>query len=843
MSKPYIVVGGKRHPIVHGIKLGKSAKFLDGYVKITAESIDAADREHTHSQYITNITSKMITDALGYTPSENVEVIDNLESTSRDSALSANQGKALKDLVDAKQPKGDYASTSHTHDERYYTETEVDTKLSAKANANHSHSQYLTSINSKMVTDALGYTPPTTDTNTWRPQPDWNATSGDAVIKNKPTSLPANGGTATTISQKVDADAVSHTNYNNNGTYVPTMNFLSYWDGAYNSNHNSNISYCSKGAFGSIVTKNAGDYSASNHSHTKSQIGLGDVDNTADLDKCVKAVQDYNAPPYKPIYIGYSGTSLTASDFSYVAAYTNVNGSTGLKDVSKENLRKWLDYAHKLQDPNSMYSIYNGNDAASEVGGGLNNLIFSSWQGVSFTTNCTGQKYYNKTAVSIDCRNGRLTAETIGTSGGMECSEMTVKTAKKGISLKNGYTYPARIYVDDKTLKIMSIGTSSGISAGWGAGLAISTCSGGIYPIYNYMGNSVESYPGVNLGSPSAKFGTIYCENTNSDKKLKKDIENLKETDLMNKYLDMFDKIDFVKFRWKNNQNSGLETPASSRYHYGIIAQEIEKLLNDEGIGTYDNGIIKSAFFAENTSGAFVTGGYQPRFENKDNGITYDYSENVYNFKHGNDYKVYNEIVEKDLSEINATNVYIDRSNISYIMIEDNSKLAEGNSRPPVTIKGIVLIDKNGNKKKLTMDYNKCVSYYEWDDNDFSNPKTSGVLNSDESITVSFNKKYSTYMIKVDNFNFFDYKKIILDVDYVGEYKVYLIPEATTKHVNANVWDRGRVDDIMLIYNVNYQELQIMCLFAAQQKNKQQDSEISVLKSEIQEIKELLGNA
>lgn len=30
-----------------------------------------------------------------------------------------------------------------------------------------------------------------TDTNTWRPQPDWNATSGDAVIKNKPT-IPTN---------------------------------------------------------------------------------------------------------------------------------------------------------------------------------------------------------------------------------------------------------------------------------------------------------------------------------------------------------------------------------------------------------------------------------------------------------------------------------------------------------------------------------------------------------------------------------------------------------------------------------------------------------------------------
>lgn len=548
-----------------------------------------------------------------------------------------------------------------------------------------------------------------TDTNTWRPQPDWDATSGDAAILNKPSSLPA-------------SDVYS-------------------W------------------------AKNA----------------------------------------TKPTY--------TASEVGAAAS----------------------DHTHGvLKRSDNMYEIYSGNDSASEVSGGLNNLVLSSWNGVSFTTNCTGQTYTGKTAVSINCRTGRLTANTVATASNMECSDMTIRTAKKGITLKNGYTYPAKIYVDDKTLRIMSIGSSSGITANWGAGLAISTCAGGIYPIYNYEGDPTKSYPGVDLGSPSAKFGTIYCENTNSDKKLKKDIKNLKETDLMNKYLEMFNKIDFVKFRWKNNQNSGLETPASSRYHYGIIAQEIEKLLNDEGIGTYDNGIIRSSFFAENTTGAFVTGGYQPRFENKDNGITYDYSENVYNFKHGYDYEVYNEIVEKDFSEINSTCVYVDRDNISYIMIEDNSKLAEGNSRPPVTIKGIVLVDKDGNMKKLSMSYNECISYYEWDDNDLSNPKTSGVLNSDGSITVSFNKKYGTYMIKVDNFNFFDYEKIILDVDYVGEYKVYLIPEATTKHVNANVWDRDRVDDIMLIYNVNYQELQIMCLFAAQQKIKQQESEISVLKSEIQ---------
>lgn len=45
-----------------------------------------------------------------------------------------------------------------------------------------------------------------TDTDTWRPQPDWNATSGDAVIKNKPASLPANGGNADHATRLVCAE-------------------------------------------------------------------------------------------------------------------------------------------------------------------------------------------------------------------------------------------------------------------------------------------------------------------------------------------------------------------------------------------------------------------------------------------------------------------------------------------------------------------------------------------------------------------------------------------------------------------------------------------------------------
>lgn len=63
-------------------------------------------------------------------------------------------------------------------------------------------------------------------------------------------------------------------------------------------------------------------------------------------------------------------------------------------------------------------SIYNGpNDSANGVGGPLNNLVFSSQWGVSFTTSCEGETYTNKNAVSIDCRTGLLYAGGVWANG------------------------------------------------------------------------------------------------------------------------------------------------------------------------------------------------------------------------------------------------------------------------------------------------------------------------------------------------------------------------------------------------------------------------------------------
>lgn len=66
------------------------------------------------------------------------DIIDNLTTASTSKVLSANQGVEIKKLIDALQTAVNGKSDSgHTHDDRYYTESEINTKLSGKANTSH----------------------------------------------------------------------------------------------------------------------------------------------------------------------------------------------------------------------------------------------------------------------------------------------------------------------------------------------------------------------------------------------------------------------------------------------------------------------------------------------------------------------------------------------------------------------------------------------------------------------------------------------------------------------------------------------------------------------------------
>lgn len=92
----------------------------------------------------------------------------------------------------------------------------------------------------------------------------WAHLNAGSYTSNIEIYLPSSGGTMTNVVYKTakTATAVSNTGWTNNATddnIVPTMSFMTYWNGRYNSS-SSNLQYCNRGAFGTIVTAGVGDY-------------------------------------------------------------------------------------------------------------------------------------------------------------------------------------------------------------------------------------------------------------------------------------------------------------------------------------------------------------------------------------------------------------------------------------------------------------------------------------------------------------------------------------------------------------------------------------------------------
>lgn len=94
-------------------------------------------KSHTHSEYV------------------NPVIVDDLTTDDSSKVLSAKQGKALKGLVDGKassshnHTKSDITDFSHDHDDRYYTETEVNGLLDDKLDASDAFSGSYNDLSNK----------------------------------------------------------------------------------------------------------------------------------------------------------------------------------------------------------------------------------------------------------------------------------------------------------------------------------------------------------------------------------------------------------------------------------------------------------------------------------------------------------------------------------------------------------------------------------------------------------------------------------------------------------------------------------------------------------------------
>ena len=243
----------------------------------------------------------------------------------------------------------------HTHDDRYYTETEVNTKLATKSNTGHTHTK---SEITDLATWARADTKPsynfseiggsvdvTRQLSGKIPEANLPSYVDDVLEYNSKSNFPTSGETG-----KIYVDISTNLTYRWGGSaYVEISPSLALGE-------TSGTAY--RGDYGAIAYAHSQKTSGNPHRVTKSDIGLGKVENMSSADirnditkdnvttalgytpankseipttyagsksaggpaNSALAVRDYANSGYT-IEIGYDGDSLNASDITHIAAY------------------------------------------------------------------------------------------------------------------------------------------------------------------------------------------------------------------------------------------------------------------------------------------------------------------------------------------------------------------------------------------------------------------------------------------------------------------------------------------------------------------------------------------
>lgn len=268
----------------------------------------------TNNIGVLSVTAANVTNALGYTPPKQDTntwrpVVNSLTNSATDQSLAANQGKILNEskaamivltnenLNDVVTP-GFYSSGGgnnvtnkpsnvdnfgliviHQASGNYYTQIVYSDSAAYRRHC-------VNGTWSGWVQDKL------TDTDTWRGIQnnltsdsttdslsaaqgkvlkaliDGKAASNHTHTKSQITDFPALGTAAVkNVRTLTEQGASGWKDAATDQQYVPDMSFIAYWNGAY-SGTSSNLTYCNRGAFGTIVTKNTSDYAVAGHTHT-----------------------------------------------------------------------------------------------------------------------------------------------------------------------------------------------------------------------------------------------------------------------------------------------------------------------------------------------------------------------------------------------------------------------------------------------------------------------------------------------------------------------------------------------------------------------------------------------
>lgn len=256
----------------------------------------------------------------------------------------------------------DKAASSHTHDDRYYTESEINTKLAGKSDTTHSHASHLTteiaaSTNLNTITIPGWY------------KCSFNSTA--ATLTNSPTKIAF----AMEVLSNVGVTQIVY-EYNSNNSpkiYTRSQDDSNVWGAWYRVYTEAN-----KPTAGEIGA------AASSHTHTKAQItdfptsmpasdvyawakaptkplytkgevGLGNVDNTADSAKSVKYATS----------AGSAGTATTANNVSGQSASSDSARHVWFSHADTETSRVYNDNFKYNPASNTLTTNITGNAASA----------------------------------------------------------------------------------------------------------------------------------------------------------------------------------------------------------------------------------------------------------------------------------------------------------------------------------------------------------------------------------------------------------------------------------------------------------------------------------------------
>ena len=354
----------------------------------------------------------------------------------------------------------------------------------------------------------------------------------------------------------------------------------------------------------------------------------------------------------------------------------------------------------------------------------------------------------------------------------------------------------------------------------------------------------------IGLGSSRYPIGSITCNNPQmtSDKNKKNTIEKLSDREDIDKLIKLFESIDVCSYIY-NNDTVRAQSAVHRRKRIGVISQEVEDKLRELGISDYDFSGVKTEFFIPSYiigKASYAGIGIQ-KYTSEEDGITRDYSKNTYNWKHRGEegipeYEIFNEIISIDPKLLNYEEY---RKNIRYILFEDISKL--NSDWPPIYINNIIITTLDGDSKVIDLT-NNVIQSYTGNDEDFSNPLTESFINDNDQLEISFSnmdRQNGAVMLDMgETFNIDNIDNILIDIEFIAECKVMLIPDG--KYCNANVWDR-RNDQILYDYAFNYNELFSLSTYILQQTRKDYieykentDKKINELETKVNKLLKIL---